>query len=172
MRGSPGQTFWILWLYGHGPQGWPWGSRGQRGSIVFVPTAGRQSLGLPLGLSGSAAYLALTELLSQMLMATESVQWPCDVEAALGHSGSTGASRSPGWGAACEVRAVSECSLLFQHKVTFDPTSSYTLEDLKPDTLYHFQLAARSEMGVGVFTPTVEARTAQSSKCLLRLRLL
>ncbi|XP_045332967.1 receptor-type tyrosine-protein phosphatase F isoform X24 [Leopardus geoffroyi] len=49
-----------------------------------------------------------------------------------------------------------------QHKVTFDPTSSYTLEDLKPDTLYHFQLAARSEMGVGVFTPTIEARTAQS----------
>ncbi|XP_032755189.1 receptor-type tyrosine-protein phosphatase F isoform X9 [Rattus rattus] len=49
-----------------------------------------------------------------------------------------------------------------QHKVTFDPTSSYTLEDLKPDTLYHFQLAARSDLGVGVFTPTVEARTAQS----------
>ncbi|XP_065750251.1 receptor-type tyrosine-protein phosphatase F isoform X4 [Phocoena phocoena] len=49
-----------------------------------------------------------------------------------------------------------------QHKVTFDPTSSYTVEDLKPDTLYRFQLAARSEMGVGVFTPTVEARTAQS----------
>uniref|UniRef100_A0A8C6H9T7 Receptor-type tyrosine-protein phosphatase F n=1 Tax=Mus spicilegus TaxID=10103 RepID=A0A8C6H9T7_MUSSI len=50
-----------------------------------------------------------------------------------------------------------------QHKVTFDPTSSYTLEDLKPDTLYHFQLAARSDLGVGVFTPTVEARTAQST---------
>ncbi|ELW62139.1 Receptor-type tyrosine-protein phosphatase F [Tupaia chinensis] len=50
-----------------------------------------------------------------------------------------------------------------QHKVTFDPTSSYTLEDLKPDTLYRFQLAARSDMGVGVFTPTVEARTAQST---------
>ncbi|XP_027465094.1 receptor-type tyrosine-protein phosphatase F isoform X10 [Zalophus californianus] len=50
-----------------------------------------------------------------------------------------------------------------QHKVTFDPTSSYTLEDLKPDTLYHFQLAARSEMGVGVSTPTIEARTAQST---------
>lgn len=64
------------------------------------------------------------------------------------------------------VRVVSECSLLFQHKVTFDPTSSYTVEDLKPDTLYRFQLAARSELGVGVFTPTVEARTAQSSKCL------
>lgn len=65
-----------------------------------------------------------------------------------------------------EVSAVSECFLLFQHKATFDPTSSYTLEDLKPDTLYRFQLAARSEMGVGVFTPTIEARTAQSSKCL------
>lgn len=64
--------------------------------------------------------------------------------------------------------AVSKCSLLFQHKVTFDPTSSYTLEDLKPDTLYHFQLAARSDLGVGVFTPTIEARTAQSSKCLPR----
>ncbi|XP_031234286.1 receptor-type tyrosine-protein phosphatase F isoform X12 [Mastomys coucha] len=50
-----------------------------------------------------------------------------------------------------------------QHKVTFDPTSSYTLEDLKPDTLYHFQLAARSDLGVGVFTPTIEARTAQST---------
>ncbi|XP_075853558.1 receptor-type tyrosine-protein phosphatase F isoform X12 [Microcebus murinus] len=49
-----------------------------------------------------------------------------------------------------------------QHKVTFDPTSSYTLEDLKPDTLYCFQLAARSDLGVGVFTPTIEARTAQS----------
>ncbi|XP_062961730.1 receptor-type tyrosine-protein phosphatase F isoform X4 [Cynocephalus volans] len=49
-----------------------------------------------------------------------------------------------------------------QHKMSFDPTSSYTLEDLKPDTLYRFQLAARSDMGVGVFTPTIEARTAQS----------
>lgn len=67
---------------------------------------------------------------------------------------------------------VSECSLLFQHKVTFDPTSSYTVEDLKPDTLYRFQLAARSELGVGVFTPTIEARTAQSSKCLPEPRLL
>lgn len=26
-----------------------------------------------------------------------------------------------------------------QHKVIFDPTSSYTLEDLKPNTLYCFQ---------------------------------
>ncbi|XP_058536032.1 receptor-type tyrosine-protein phosphatase F isoform X4 [Ochotona princeps] len=50
-----------------------------------------------------------------------------------------------------------------QQKVTFDPTSSYTLEDLKPDTVYRFQLAARSDLGVGVFTPTIEAHTAQST---------
>ncbi|XP_053431888.1 receptor-type tyrosine-protein phosphatase F isoform X19 [Nycticebus coucang] len=50
-----------------------------------------------------------------------------------------------------------------QHKVTFDPAASYTLEDLKPDTLYRFQLAACSDLGVGVFTPTIEARTAQST---------
>ncbi|XP_043856430.1 receptor-type tyrosine-protein phosphatase F isoform X21 [Dromiciops gliroides] len=49
-----------------------------------------------------------------------------------------------------------------QQKVTFDPTSSYVLEDLKPDTLYHFQLAARSDLGVGVFTPPIETRTEQS----------
>ncbi|XP_051855912.1 receptor-type tyrosine-protein phosphatase F isoform X12 [Antechinus flavipes] len=49
-----------------------------------------------------------------------------------------------------------------QQKVTFDPTSSYVLEDLKPDTLYRFQLAARSDLGVGVFTPPIEARTEQS----------
>ncbi|XP_056671273.1 receptor-type tyrosine-protein phosphatase F isoform X8 [Monodelphis domestica] len=50
-----------------------------------------------------------------------------------------------------------------QQKVTFDPTSSYVLEDLKPDTLYHFQLAARSDLGVGVFTPPIETRTEQST---------
>lgn len=53
----------------------------------------------------------------------------------------------------------------WQQKVEFDPTSSYAVEGLKPDTLYKFRLGARSELGVGVYTPTVEARTAQSSKC-------
>uniref|UniRef100_A0A8C3TNL9 Receptor-type tyrosine-protein phosphatase F n=1 Tax=Catharus ustulatus TaxID=91951 RepID=A0A8C3TNL9_CATUS len=47
-------------------------------------------------------------------------------------------------------------------QVEFDPTSSYAVEGLKPDTLYKFRLGARSELGVGVYTPTVEARTAQS----------
>ncbi|XP_041886432.1 receptor-type tyrosine-protein phosphatase F isoform X16 [Corvus kubaryi] len=49
-----------------------------------------------------------------------------------------------------------------QQKVEFDPTSSYAVEGLKPDTLYKFRLGAHSELGVGVYTPTVEARTAQS----------
>ncbi|XP_066480332.1 receptor-type tyrosine-protein phosphatase F isoform X6 [Tiliqua scincoides] len=49
-----------------------------------------------------------------------------------------------------------------QHKEEFDQTSSYAVEGLKPDTLYKFQLGARSELGLGVYTPVLEARTAQS----------
>lgn len=54
-----------------------------------------------------------------------------------------------------------------QIHVTFDPAGSYAVEGLKPDTLYKFSLAARSEMGLGVFTQPIDARTAQSSKCPL-----
>ncbi|XP_051556421.1 receptor-type tyrosine-protein phosphatase F isoform X4 [Myxocyprinus asiaticus] len=46
--------------------------------------------------------------------------------------------------------------------VTFNPAGSYAVEGLKPDTLYKFSLAARSEMGLGVFTQPIYARTAQS----------
>ncbi|XP_058490441.1 receptor-type tyrosine-protein phosphatase F isoform X9 [Solea solea] len=46
--------------------------------------------------------------------------------------------------------------------VTFDPVGSYAVDGLKPDTSYHFSLAARSEMGLGVYTQPIEARTAQS----------
>uniref|UniRef100_A0A3Q2YI55 Receptor-type tyrosine-protein phosphatase F n=1 Tax=Hippocampus comes TaxID=109280 RepID=A0A3Q2YI55_HIPCM len=46
--------------------------------------------------------------------------------------------------------------------VTFDPAGSYAVDGLKPDTLYRFSLAARSEMGLGVYTQAIEARTAQS----------
>ncbi|XP_051567313.1 protein tyrosine phosphatase receptor type Fa isoform X3 [Myxocyprinus asiaticus] len=49
-----------------------------------------------------------------------------------------------------------------KHQVTFNPAGSYTVEGLKPDTLYKFSLAARSEMGLGVYTQPIEARTAQS----------
>ncbi|KAI1883319.1 hypothetical protein AGOR_G00243970 [Albula goreensis] len=47
--------------------------------------------------------------------------------------------------------------------VTFDPAGSYAVEGLKPDTLYKFSLAARSEMGLGVYTQPIEAKTAQST---------
>ncbi|XP_071262647.1 receptor-type tyrosine-protein phosphatase F-like isoform X14 [Salvelinus alpinus] len=47
--------------------------------------------------------------------------------------------------------------------VTFPPAGSYAVEGLKPDTLYMFSLAARSEMGLGVYTQLIEARTAQST---------
>uniref|UniRef100_A0A673CJT0 Receptor-type tyrosine-protein phosphatase F n=1 Tax=Sphaeramia orbicularis TaxID=375764 RepID=A0A673CJT0_9TELE len=46
---------------------------------------------------------------------------------------------------------------------TFDAAGSYAVEGLKPDTLYMFSLAARSEMGLGVFTQPIEAKTAQST---------
>ncbi|XP_071984675.1 receptor-type tyrosine-protein phosphatase F isoform X8 [Engystomops pustulosus] len=49
-----------------------------------------------------------------------------------------------------------------QQKLTFAPSSSYAVEGLKPDTLYNFQLAASSSMGLGVYTPVIQARTAQS----------
>ncbi|XP_036938983.1 receptor-type tyrosine-protein phosphatase F isoform X13 [Acanthopagrus latus] len=47
--------------------------------------------------------------------------------------------------------------------VSFDPAGSHAVKGLKPDTLYHFSLAARSEMGLGVYTQPIEARTAQST---------
>uniref|UniRef100_A0A3Q4MXW4 Receptor-type tyrosine-protein phosphatase F n=1 Tax=Neolamprologus brichardi TaxID=32507 RepID=A0A3Q4MXW4_NEOBR len=50
-----------------------------------------------------------------------------------------------------------------KHRVTFDAAGSYAVDGLKPDTLYIFSLAARSEMGLGVFTQPVECRTAQST---------
>nr|XP_046248903.1 protein tyrosine phosphatase receptor type Fa isoform X9 [Scatophagus argus] len=50
-----------------------------------------------------------------------------------------------------------------KHHATFDPAGSYAVDGLKPDTLYMFSLAARSDMGLGVFTQPTEARTAQSS---------
>lgn len=51
-----------------------------------------------------------------------------------------------------------------QLRLTFGPAGSYAVDGLKPDTIYVFSLAARSDMGLGVFTKPVEARTAQSSE--------
>ncbi|XP_054037803.1 receptor-type tyrosine-protein phosphatase S isoform X5 [Rissa tridactyla] len=44
----------------------------------------------------------------------------------------------------------------------FEPTTSFTLEGLKPNTEYVFRLAARSALGLGAFTPEVRERTLQS----------
>ncbi|XP_068095573.1 receptor-type tyrosine-protein phosphatase F isoform X11 [Hyperolius riggenbachi] len=49
-----------------------------------------------------------------------------------------------------------------KQKTTFAPASFYAVEGLKPDTPYGFQLAASSAMGLGVYTPIIQARTAQS----------
>ncbi|XP_053539684.1 protein tyrosine phosphatase receptor type Fa isoform X3 [Ictalurus punctatus] len=49
-----------------------------------------------------------------------------------------------------------------KNHVIFDPAGSYAVEGLKPDTLYKFTLAARSGMGLGLYTQPIEARTAQS----------
>ncbi|XP_014837268.1 PREDICTED: receptor-type tyrosine-protein phosphatase F isoform X9 [Poecilia mexicana] len=46
--------------------------------------------------------------------------------------------------------------------VTFGPAGSHSVDGLKPDTMYYFSLAARSEMGLGVYTQPIQARTAQS----------
>ncbi|CAL8347387.1 unnamed protein product, partial [Gadus morhua 'NCC'] len=47
-------------------------------------------------------------------------------------------------------------------QITLEPMGSYAVEGLRPDTLYMFSLAARSELGLGVFTQPIEARTSQS----------
>ncbi|XP_056893125.1 protein tyrosine phosphatase receptor type Fa isoform X3 [Takifugu flavidus] len=49
-----------------------------------------------------------------------------------------------------------------KHHLTLEPAGSYAVDNLKPDTVYAFSLAARSQKGLGVFTPAIEARTAQS----------
>ncbi|XP_037325976.2 protein tyrosine phosphatase receptor type Fa isoform X2 [Pungitius pungitius] len=55
-----------------------------------------------------------------------------------------------------------ENNLTNKRHATFAPAGSYAVDGLKPDTLYMFSLAAKSEMGLGVFTQPARARTAQS----------
>ncbi|XP_004632825.1 receptor-type tyrosine-protein phosphatase S isoform X6 [Octodon degus] len=45
---------------------------------------------------------------------------------------------------------------------TFDPTTVFVVDDLKPNTEYAFRLAARSPQGLGAFTAPVRQRTLQS----------
>lgn len=63
---------------------------------------------------------------------------------------------------------LSTCSWPIRSQVgrTFDPTTAFVVEDLKPNTEYAFRLAARSPQGLGAFTAVVRQRTLQASTCL------
>ncbi|XP_039525421.1 receptor-type tyrosine-protein phosphatase delta isoform X34 [Pimephales promelas] len=49
-----------------------------------------------------------------------------------------------------------------EKRVSFEPTTTYLLKDLKPFTTYTFQLAARSKHGVGAYTNEISAATPQT----------
>ncbi|XP_061634221.1 receptor-type tyrosine-protein phosphatase S isoform X5 [Phyllopteryx taeniolatus] len=49
-----------------------------------------------------------------------------------------------------------------QIKKTFGPTSSYIVEGLRPNTEYHFSLAAISNKGIGAFTNDMSQKTLQA----------
>lgn len=53
-----------------------------------------------------------------------------------------------------------------QKRVSFEPTTTYLLKDLKPFTTYSFQLAARSKHGIGAYTNVISAETPQTRKSL------
>ncbi|XP_071342074.1 receptor-type tyrosine-protein phosphatase S isoform X4 [Trachinotus anak] len=50
-----------------------------------------------------------------------------------------------------------------QMKKTFGPTSSYVVEGLRPNTEYHFSLAAISIKGIGAFTNDISQKTLQAN---------
>ncbi|XP_016108543.1 receptor-type tyrosine-protein phosphatase delta isoform X17 [Sinocyclocheilus grahami] len=49
-----------------------------------------------------------------------------------------------------------------EKRVSFEPTTTYLLKDLKPFTTYMFQLAARSKHGIGAYTNEISAETPQT----------
>ncbi|XP_030194617.1 receptor-type tyrosine-protein phosphatase S isoform X23 [Gadus morhua] len=49
-----------------------------------------------------------------------------------------------------------------EKRISFEPTTSYLLKDLKPFTTYTFQLAARSKHGDGAYTNEISAETPQT----------
>uniref|UniRef100_A0A8B9BHP2 Receptor-type tyrosine-protein phosphatase S n=1 Tax=Anser brachyrhynchus TaxID=132585 RepID=A0A8B9BHP2_9AVES len=59
-----------------------------------------------------------------------------------------------------------------EQRVSTEPTTSYRLQGLKPNSLYLFRLAARSPQGLGASTAEISARTMQSSRCLSLLTLI
>uniref|UniRef100_A0A8C2Z0Z4 Receptor-type tyrosine-protein phosphatase S n=1 Tax=Cyclopterus lumpus TaxID=8103 RepID=A0A8C2Z0Z4_CYCLU len=49
-----------------------------------------------------------------------------------------------------------------EKRISFEPTTTYLLKDLKPFTTYTFRLAARSKHGVGAYTNEISADTPQT----------
>ncbi|XP_025053314.1 receptor-type tyrosine-protein phosphatase delta isoform X14 [Alligator sinensis] len=49
-----------------------------------------------------------------------------------------------------------------EQRVSIEPTTSYRLQGLRPNSLYYFRLAARSPQGLGASTAEISARTMQS----------
>ncbi|XP_036372833.1 receptor-type tyrosine-protein phosphatase delta-like isoform X24 [Megalops cyprinoides] len=49
-----------------------------------------------------------------------------------------------------------------EKRISFEPTTSYLLKDLKPFTTYTFLLAARSKHGIGAYTNEVSTETPQT----------
>uniref|UniRef100_A0A8D3E9Y4 Receptor-type tyrosine-protein phosphatase delta n=1 Tax=Scophthalmus maximus TaxID=52904 RepID=A0A8D3E9Y4_SCOMX len=49
-----------------------------------------------------------------------------------------------------------------EKKMSFEPTTSYLLKNLKPFSTYTFQLAARSKHGIGAYTNEVSIETPQT----------
>ncbi|XP_047436584.1 receptor-type tyrosine-protein phosphatase S-like isoform X40 [Mugil cephalus] len=49
-----------------------------------------------------------------------------------------------------------------EKRISFEPTTTYLLKDLKPFTTYTFRLAARSKHGVGAYTSEISAETPQT----------
>ncbi|XP_031803672.1 receptor-type tyrosine-protein phosphatase delta isoform X2 [Sarcophilus harrisii] len=50
-----------------------------------------------------------------------------------------------------------------EQRITIEPSTSYRLQGLKPNSLYYFRLAARSPQGLGASTAEISARTMQST---------
>ncbi|XP_064346292.1 receptor-type tyrosine-protein phosphatase delta isoform X15 [Camelus dromedarius] len=50
-----------------------------------------------------------------------------------------------------------------EQRITIEPGTSYRLQGLRPNSLYHFRLAARSPQGLGASTAEISARTMQST---------
>ncbi|XP_028829791.1 receptor-type tyrosine-protein phosphatase delta isoform X7 [Denticeps clupeoides] len=49
-----------------------------------------------------------------------------------------------------------------EKRISFEPTTTYLLKELKPFSTYSFQLAARSKHGIGAYTNEISAETPQT----------